>query len=110
MVDSHHFENRTSPFMPLKTLCKRRMKNTETGNKTNINSKNNSLSVCYKVTVVVISQLHSSARRYASVVLSVIVFPSICPSHASIVSKWLNTGSSTTFAGHQIPTNPGFNW
>jgi len=39
MADSHHFENKTSPFIPFKILRKRRMKNTEIGNKTNINTK-----------------------------------------------------------------------
>jgi len=45
MTDSHHFENKTLPFIPFKILCKRIMKNTEIGNNTNINTKNNSLSV-----------------------------------------------------------------
>jgi len=47
MADSHHFENKTLPFIPFKILCKRRMKNTEIGNKTKMNTKNNSLSVRY---------------------------------------------------------------
>jgi len=49
MADSHRFKNKTSPFVPFKILCQHRMKNTEIGHKTNINTKNNSLSVCYHV-------------------------------------------------------------
>jgi len=42
MADSHYFGNKRPPFIPFKLLCKRRMKNTEIGNQTNINTKNNS--------------------------------------------------------------------
>jgi len=49
IADSHYFEIKTSPFIPFKILYKRRMKNTKIINKTNINTKNNSLSVRYHV-------------------------------------------------------------
>ena len=38
-MDSHHFESKTLPFISFKILYKRRMKITEIGNKTNINTK-----------------------------------------------------------------------
>ena len=36
MAHSHHFENKTLPFIPFKILCKHKIKNTEISNKTNI--------------------------------------------------------------------------
>jgi len=43
------FENKASPFIPFKIVYKRRMINTEIGNRTNTNTKNNSSSVRYRV-------------------------------------------------------------
>jgi len=64
MADSHHFENKTSPFIPFKILCKRRKKNTEIGHKTDINTKNNSLSVRYRVTLFAWSYVSALYKNY----------------------------------------------